>query len=73
MEAINLCNDGASIKVNPELFLKQMFGKKFENFQHLRERVAANDLDEDKYTRIQLPNFGTFPSYDLVTWQITQQ
>ena len=22
----------------------------FDNFQHFRERVAANDHDEDKYT-----------------------
>jgi len=50
MEAINLCNDGVCIKMKLELFLKQLSGKKFHNFQHLRERVAAKDLDECKYT-----------------------
>jgi len=32
-----------------ELFLKQLSGKKFDNFQHFRERVASYDLDEDTY------------------------
>jgi len=45
VEAINLCNDGVSIKMKLELFLKQ-----FNNFPHLREGVAAKDLDEGKYT-----------------------
>src|SRR6218665_2218335 len=30
--------------------VKQLSGKKFHNFQCLRERVAAEDLDECKYT-----------------------
>jgi len=50
MEAINLCNDGAFIKMKLELFLKQLSGKTFDNFQHLRERVATNVYCEDKYT-----------------------
>ena len=65
MEAINLCNNGVCIKVKLELFLKQLSGKKFHNFQHLRERVAANDFDEDNTKhrrhyedmRVKLPNF----------------
>jgi len=74
MEAINLCNDGASIKLKLELFLKQLSGNKSDNFQHLRERVAANDLEEDKYIRVglQLLNYWMFPSHDLLAWQIIQ-
>jgi len=60
-----LCIDGSSIKMKPELFRKLLSGKKFNNFQHLRERVAANDFDEDNTKhrrhyedmRVKLPNF----------------
>jgi len=37
--------------------------KNFDDFQHLKERVAANDHDEDKYRlRIKLPNVSEHPS-----------
>ena len=54
MEATNclqiLCNDGASVKMKLQLFgMCVVVSKKFDNFQHLKERVAANDLGEDKY------------------------
>jgi len=48
MEAINCLH--ISIKMKLVLFIKQLSGNKFYNFPYLRERVAASDLDEDKYT-----------------------
>jgi len=45
-----MCNHGASIKMKIVLFIKQLCGNKFDNFPHLRERVAASDLAENKYT-----------------------
>ena len=46
----NLCNEAASFKMKLELFGNQWSGKKLDDFQHLKQRVAADDNDEDKYT-----------------------
>jgi len=70
MEATNclqiLCNDGASVKMKLQLFGTQLTLKKFDNFQHLKERVAANDLSDDKYSvRIKLPSVRMLSSHNL--------
>ena len=71
-EAINLCNDAASIKMKLELSLSSCLEKVWQ-FSTLERKVAAKDLEEDKYNlRVKLPNFWMFPSYDLVTLQIIQ-
>lgn len=45
----NLCNCVASFKMKLQLFVIQLSEKKFDNFQHLKERMTDNDFDEDKY------------------------
>src|SRR6218665_2339934 len=49
---LQIFDNGASFKIKLELFGKQLSGKMFDYFQHLKG-VAANDLDEDKYTNEQ--------------------
>ena len=46
----NLFNDGASFKNQTRAIRKAVVLKKVEDFQHLKQRVAANDLNKDKYT-----------------------
>ena len=53
----NLCNYVASFEMKLQLFVNQLSEKKFDNFQHLKERVVANDFDKDKYKSKRLPNF----------------
>ena len=47
----NLCNDVASFKMKLQLFVDQLSQRKFENFPHLKERLAANanGFDKDIY------------------------
>ena len=45
----NLCNDVDSFKMKLELCFNQLSEKLFHNFQHFKEREAANDFYEDKY------------------------
>jgi len=58
-------NDGASIKMKLELFLRlSSCEEKFDNFQHSRERVAANDLN-DAETHLNPPSAVHNPTFSL--------
>lgn len=58
----NLCNDVASFKMKLQLFVNQLAHNKFDNFQHLKERAAENEVDADNYKSKVETLLGAFDS-----------
>jgi len=64
MEAMNWCNDGASIKMKLELFLKQLSEKSLTIFNTLEKELQLMTMMKTNI-RVKLVNFWMFPSYDF--------